>query len=62
MKLAQLSIATDIEQMRLPPSNHLEVLSGKLKGLWSIRVNQQWRIVFRWDEGHAHDVRLIDYH
>lgn len=62
MKLEQLSVITEIDQMRLPPSNHLESLSGRLKGCWSVRVNLQWRLVFRGEEGHAHDVRLIDYH
>lgn len=48
--------------MRIPPSNHLEKLSGDLEGFWSVRVNQQWRVVFRWDEGNAIEVSIIDYH
>jgi proteic killer suppression protein len=45
-----------------PPSNRLESLSGNLKGFWSIRINQQWRIVFRWKDGNAADVQITDYH
>jgi toxin HigB-1 len=48
--------------MRIPPSNHLEKLSGDLEGFWSVRVNQQWRVVFLWDEGNAIEVSIIDYH
>ncbi|WP_367870982.1 type II toxin-antitoxin system RelE/ParE family toxin [Luteolibacter sp. Populi] len=62
MKLVQISRITDIEQLRLPPSNHLEALSGSLKGCWSIRVDMQWRVVFRWESGNARDVRILDYH
>jgi proteic killer suppression protein len=62
MKLVQISRVTSIEQLRIPPSNRLETLSGNLKGCWSIRVNRQWRIVFRWDGGNAREVRITDYH
>jgi len=62
MKLRQLHRTVSIEQLRLPPSNRLETLSGNLAGFWSIRVNQQWRIVFRWAEGKASDVQITDYH
>jgi len=48
--------------LRVPPSNRLEKLRGNLEGLYSIRVNSQWRIVFRWNDGDAHDVRIVDYH
>lgn len=61
-KLAQISAATSIEFLRIPPSNHLEKLSGKLSGFWSIRVNNQWRIIFRWSDGNADDVKFTDYH
>jgi proteic killer suppression protein len=62
MKLRQIHRATSIDQLSQPPSNRLEPLVGKLKGYWSIRINQQWRIVFRWEDGAGHNVRIIDYH
>jgi proteic killer suppression protein len=62
MKLRQLHRIIAIDQLRQPPSNRLESLSGNLKGFWSIRINQQWRIVFRWKDGNATDVRITDYH
>lgn len=58
----QLDNAQNINDMRIPPSNHLERLSGDLAGFWSVRVNQQWRLVFLWDEGNATEARIIDYH
>jgi proteic killer suppression protein len=61
-KLDMLNATADINDLRAPPSNRLEKLSGSLAGLWSIRVNDQWRIVFRWNDGSAADVRLTDYH
>lgn len=61
-KLDLLNGAADVNDLRAPPSNHLEKLSGSLAGFWSIRVNDQWRIVFRWNDGSALDVRLTDYH
>lgn len=57
----QLYNAQIINDMRIPPSNHLEKLSGDFEGFWSVRVNQQWRIVFLWEEGNAMEVRIIDY-
>lgn len=60
-KLDILDAATSLDDLRSPPSNHLEKLSGNLAGYHSIRVNRQWRLVFRWDGG-AHEVRLLDYH
>jgi len=62
MRLRQLHRIIAIDQLRQPPSNHLESLSGNLKGFWSIRINQQWRIVFRWNDGNAADVQITDYH
>ncbi len=62
MRLTQLDAATRIDDLRLPPSNHLEALKGDRKGQWSIRVNTQWRICFRFDEGDAFDVEIVDYH
>jgi proteic killer suppression protein len=48
--------------MKVPPSNRLERLSGDLAGEWSVRVNQQWRLVFQWDDGNALEVKITDYH
>lgn len=61
-KLLMLDAAAGIEDLRVPPGNRLEALRGDLRGFHSIRVNDQWRIVFRWSDGHATDVRMIDYH
>ena len=60
-KMDVLNAAHRIEDLRSPPGNRLEALAGELKGFYSIRVNNQWRIVFRWDNG-ANDVSLVDYH
>jgi proteic killer suppression protein len=62
VKLDLLEGASAILDLRSPPGNRLEALKGNLKGFYSIRVNDQWRIVFRWDGTNAHDVRLMDYH
>jgi len=62
MKLRQLHRAVSIDQLRQPPSNLLETLSGNLNGFWSVRINQQWRLIFRWETGNATDVRITDYH
>jgi proteic killer suppression protein len=61
-KLDILNAAADMQDLRAPPSKHLERLSGGLEGYWSVRVNDQWRIVFRWNDGSAMDVKLTDYH
>jgi proteic killer suppression protein len=61
-KLDLLNAVTSIQDLRSPPGNRLELLRGDLRGFHSIRVNDQWRLVFRWDAGHSHDVRLVDYH
>ena len=61
-KLDVLNGATVLEDLRSPPGNRLEALRGDLVGFHSIRVNDQWRIVFRWVNGDAHDVRVTDYH
>jgi proteic killer suppression protein len=60
--LDQINATPSFTFLRVPPGNRLEKLSGKLIGLWSLRINAQWRIVFRWDGDNAHDVRIIDYH
>jgi proteic killer suppression protein len=61
-KLDMLNAATTIQDLRSPKSNHLEELKGDLKGYYSIRVNKQWRIVFKWTDGAAVGVRIVDYH
>ena len=62
IKLDMLNGAAAILDLRSPPGNRLEALKGDLKGSHSIRVNDRWRIVFRWEGNNAHDVRLMDYH
>jgi proteic killer suppression protein len=61
-KLRQLDAAMAIADLRNPPSNWLEALKGDRKGRWSIRINRQWRVCFRWTEGEASDVEIVDYH
>ncbi len=61
-RLRYLDAATQLDDLRVPPSNRLEALSGDRKGFYSIRVNDQWRIIFRWTDGHASDVAFLDYH
>jgi proteic killer suppression protein len=61
-KLAQLHFATTINDLRVPPGNRLEALSGDRRGQHSIRINAQWRICFVWREGNAYDVEITDYH
>ena len=61
-KLRQLDASLTIEDLRNPPGNRLETLKGDRAGQWSIRINEQWRICFRWDKGEAHDVEITDYH
>jgi proteic killer suppression protein len=62
MRLTQLHAATEIDDLRVPPSNRLEALTGDLAGKWSIRVNDRWRLCFRFTHGQAHDVEIVDYH
>lgn len=61
-KLRQIEIASQLEDLRVPPGNRLEVLKGKRDGQYSIRVNDQWRVCFRWTVSGAEDVEIIDYH
>lgn len=61
-KLDLLNAAHDLLDLRSPPGNRLEMLRGDLEGFCSIRVNDQWRLVFRWQGGNAYEVRLTDYH
>ncbi len=62
VKLDMLSAASTVLDLRSPPGNRLEALKGDLEGRHAIRVNDQWRVVFRWEGNNAHDVRLMDYH
>ena len=61
-KLKQLDLAQTIEEMRNPPGNRLEQLSGDRAGKYSVRINKQWRVCFVWREGHAYEVEIVDYH
>ena len=61
-KLRMLHNSENIIDLRIPPSNRLEKLSGKLKKYHSIRINTQWRIIFRWKDDNSYDVEIIDYH
>jgi toxin HigB-1 len=61
-KLKAIDAAKAIDDLRIPPGNRLEKLSGDRKEQWSIRINDQWRVCFRWENGDAHDVRVMDYH
>lgn len=61
-RLQALDFASGIEDLRSPPANRLEKLKGDRKGWWSIRINDQYRIVFRWDRNDAWDVEIVDYH
>jgi len=61
-KLRMIELAANLEDLRLPPGNRLEVLKGGRQGQHSIRVNNQWRICFRWTEGAAEEVEIVDYH
>lgn len=62
MRLTQLDAATDVEDLRQPPSNRLEALVGNMAGQWSIRINDRWRVCFRFERGNAQDVEVVDYH
>ena len=61
-KLRMLNSAVALDDLRVPPANRLEALKDDRKGQYSIRINDQWRICFRWKEGDAHDVEIVDYH
>ena len=61
-KLTQIQNARDLNDLRIPPGNRLEALSGGRKGQHSMRINDQWRVCFRWQDGDAHDVEIVDYH
>jgi len=61
-KLAMLARAAHLQDLRIPPNNRLERLQGKRKGQYSIRINDQWRICFRWSDHGADQVEIVDYH
>lgn len=61
-KLRMINSSANINDLRIPPANRLEKLSGTLKGFYSIRINDQWRIIFKWSAGNAYEVEIIDYH
>jgi len=61
-KLRMLNNSADIADLQIPPSNRLEKLKSQLKDFYSIRVNSQWRIIFKWSNGNANEVKIIDYH
>jgi proteic killer suppression protein len=60
-KLQYLNVASRLGDLRVPPANRLEALKGRLAGYYSIRINDQWRITFRWQDG-AYEVQIVDYH
>lgn len=62
MRLTQLNAATRLEDLRLPPANRREALKHDRRGQWSIRINDQWRLCFRFENGDAFDVEIVDYH
>ena len=61
-KLSILNRVTRLEELRIPPNNRLEALKGDRRGQWSIRINDQWRICFKFVQGRAFDVEIVDYH
>lgn len=61
-QLKLIDATSKIEELQLPPGNRLELLAGNRAGQWSIRINDQWRICFRWQDGHAEGVGIVDYH
>lgn len=61
-KLRMINNSVDVQDLKVPPGNRLERLKGDLKALYSIRINDQWRIVFKWRSSHAYEVEITDYH
>lgn len=61
-KLRQLEIAARLDDLRVPPGNRLDTLKGRGAGQFSIRINDQWRVCFRWEDDGADDVEIVDYH
>jgi toxin HigB-1 len=60
--LDAINAISKVEDLKIPPSNRLHKLKGKLKDFYSVSINSQWRIIFKWDDNHASDVEIIDYH
>ena len=61
-KMFMINAAGDIQDLKIPPSNRLHKLQGNLKGFWSISVNDQWRVIFKWENNNAQELQIIDYH
>lgn len=61
-KLRMINNSVDITDLRIPPANRLEKLKGNLENFYSIRINDQWRVVFQWENGNAYNVEIVDYH
>lgn len=61
-KLAMIDAAAGLDALKAPPANRLEAMKGDRKGQYSIRINSQWRVCFRWEAGHAWNVEIVDYH
>lgn len=61
-KLKMLDVAVQVDDLKSPPGNRLEALKGQMRGRYSIRVNEQYRVTFRWEDGHACEVAIEDYH
>ena len=61
-KLKMINNSIDVNDLRIPPANRLEKLKGDLKEFYSIRINNQWRVVFKWENGNAFEVEIMDYH
>ena len=61
-KLRMINNSQDLQDLRIPPSNRLEKLGGNLKEFYSIRVNKQWRIIFKWENGNCFEIEITDYH
>ncbi len=61
-KLRMINNSVDITDLRIPPAHRLEKLKGNLENFYSIRINDQWRVVFQWENGNAYNVEIVDYH
>ena len=61
-KLEAVNAAAHLDDLRVPPSNRLEKLRGPLEGFYSVRINDQWRVIFKWIDNGAHEVSIVDYH
>ncbi len=61
-KMRMINNSVNLTDLKVPPANRLEKLSGNLKSFYSIRINDQWRIIFKWESGNAYEVEIVDYH